>query len=506
LIRDISKIGTKDTAKITFEFDTGKKKTKSIKKTQSPTTHWLFPFDFRQISDLPDEDQTEIITNLPRTLPNRANIWSVFMTYLSPELTRKDINFLQTDVLEIPLPYLRILDKYSDNGGTLGGLLQAMNKLLSQTNNLSQEETQTIKDYIQKVEEIQTRLFNVILSKVYCPSPFPYIRSLQDFEEMHKKFNQKLKTSEMKKFSELENTLQEGDQLWIFHKRMNMRSYAHVAIIGREEKYIHLTAPDRSHEFSSRARICEDSFDKLRADDDRCFVIRPAAPEGTRPTIFRERAEACLGINVDYDAEKCNCETFTRAVHGHWDKGYQVPRGAIQKIISGCNSVAKLTKKLTWTSELPLKTQMWQRFCDRSISLQDLRLPGEVGPSSTSTSNPAATPAPHSTSSSSPSPLPTRTTPPLALTTMPSSPTVPSSSTNSLSTTSSATEVSLSTITSSSEDLSEIIDPTSQSEEANQTQLSTESPMWHGMDWRLGLGLSLGVLGLSVLVLRLRRH
>ena len=259
--------------------------------------------------------------------------WSPELRF-QPTVTRScrlEIDFLQRDVRELALPYLPILKQYSDNGGTLGGLLQAMNKLLDQTSDMSQEEAQKIKDYVEKVEAIRTRLFGMIMSNVYCPSPFPHIRSLQDFKEMFTKFSQKLKTNPMKEFSYIEDTLLEGDQLWIFHKRKNVRSYAHVAIIGHGNMYIHLTAPDTSHFISSSARICADSFNKLRADNDRCFVIRPETPEGTRPSIFRERAEACLGINVDYDAEYCNCETFTNAVHGRWGKGYQASQTSNSK-------------------------------------------------------------------------------------------------------------------------------------------------------------------------------
>ena len=103
-----------------------------------------------------------------------------------------------------------------------------------------------------------------------------------------------------------------------------MRSYAHVVVIGQHEKFIHVAAPEVTLMIRSRARICEGDFGNLQRDDDLCFVVRPNMVSENRDTIFRERAEACVGIRLDYDAENCNCETFANAVHGEWGPGLQV--------------------------------------------------------------------------------------------------------------------------------------------------------------------------------------
>ena len=49
---------------------------------------------------------------------------------------------------------------------------------------------------------------------------------VEEFEEMHRKLKLNIETNEMKKFGGIKNDLKEGDQLWIFHKRWMMRSYA----------------------------------------------------------------------------------------------------------------------------------------------------------------------------------------------------------------------------------------------------------------------------------------
>ena len=103
-----------------------------------------------------------------------------------------------------------------------------------------------------------------------------------------------------------------------------MRSYAHVVIIGNQENFFHVAAPEISLKIRSRARICEEDFDDLRSQNDLCFVVRPNTNEIDQEAKCRRRAEACLDIQFDYDAENCNCETFANAVHGEWGEGLQV--------------------------------------------------------------------------------------------------------------------------------------------------------------------------------------
>ena len=332
LIKEISKMAEKDVAEITFEFETTGKKNKSTKESESPSTCWLFPFDFRKIDDLPEEAKGVIMTVLTKRLPKGSEVWCEFLTNLQPTLTISEIDSLQEELVRVPMPYLRILKKFSDNGGTLGGLLQAMETLrssqmenpeLSEPSQMSQDNVRQIEEYIAGVKEVQKESFDEILANVYCPSPIPHVTSLQQFEEMIREHRQKLKTNVMRRFSEVQETLREGDQLWIFHKRMLMRSYAHVVIIGCGNSYIHVNSPGAKQAMRSRARICKDDFTKLQESNDLCFVVRPEVPDGAETLIFGERAKVCVGIRLDYDAESCNCETFANAVHGNWGQGIQ---------------------------------------------------------------------------------------------------------------------------------------------------------------------------------------
>ena len=237
-----SQIFEKDMVKITFEIENKADQNKSVKVAESSSTQWLFPFDFRKLTDLNQEDVGKIKLTLTEDLPQASNVWFRFSTKLYPTLSTSEIESLQREALGVPSPYLTILEKYSDNGGTLGGLLTAMEEL-KQTRDISQEDTERIDEYIGKVEEIREKSFEAILDKVYCPSASPHIRSLQEFEEMHDKHQQKLKTNVLERFEDMKDSLKPGDQLWTFRKPQWMRSYAHVVIVAEEETFIHVAAP-----------------------------------------------------------------------------------------------------------------------------------------------------------------------------------------------------------------------------------------------------------------------
>ena len=317
----ISMLPKNDAAKITFEFYTRTKLNRCIKTSESPSTHILFPFDFRKISDLSNKDIMDIMIHLTKHLPER--LWYEFMTLLAPTFHPYEMNAMQEKFCSLPAPYSKILEEFSKKGGTLGDLLKAMEKLKSSPD-LAETDAEKIQEYVNKVEAIRINAFDTLLDKIYCPSTIPHVKSMQEFEEMVEN-TRKLKTTAMKRFSEVRDTLEQGDQLWIFRQRWFMRSYAHVVIVGQDEKFIHVSAPDKKLKMRSRAKICEDSFADVTKEEDICFVIRPPKPQGDLPsTIFRWRAEVCLEIRFDYDAALSNCETFANAIHGMWTEGHQV--------------------------------------------------------------------------------------------------------------------------------------------------------------------------------------
>ena len=323
LIKEVSKISEKDSAKINFRCDSRTGKAKCIKTNDSSSTHWLFPYDFRRINDLSDQDQIDIMAKHTEILPRGFEV--KLMTSLAPIISLAEIDSLQRGALGLS-PYLTIMKTFSENGGTIGKLLIAMDEM-KQSRNVSPQDADLIDEYKAKVEEIRDNSFDAILDNIHCPSQIPHVRSMQDFKHMYENHQQKLKTNALKTFTDLESIpqgIKEGDQLWIYHKRPLMRSYAHVVIVGQQEKFIHVATPDLTLMLRSRAKICEGYFNILRRDNDLCFIVRPDNNTVDRETKFRERAEACLGISLDYDADTCNCETFANGVHGLWGPGVQV--------------------------------------------------------------------------------------------------------------------------------------------------------------------------------------
>ena len=116
--------------------------------------------------------------------------------------------------------------------------------------------------------------------------------------------------------------MKEGDQLWIYHERPWMQSYAHVVVIAAGNNFIPVKSPTTKLAMRPRALIYQEDLASLPADD-LCFVVRPEVPDSAESSIFGERAEVCVGIRLDYDAATSNCETFANAVLGKWGPGVQ---------------------------------------------------------------------------------------------------------------------------------------------------------------------------------------
>eukprot|EP00092_Neocalanus_flemingeri_P002405 GFUD01002571.1.p1 GENE.GFUD01002571.1~~GFUD01002571.1.p1 ORF type:complete len:619 (+),score=125.66 GFUD01002571.1:184-1857(+) len=356
-----SKLAEKDMAEISFEIERPTKKKVSHVQNLPNSANWLFPFDFRKLSDLPDDVFQDISTHLTKHLPTREEVWyKEFLSFLFIE------NFNVQDMIELGakvsrvFPYPEILMTYSKKGGTIGGLLKALENL--QKSDIQHEEKESIEQYKKEVEKIRTKLFDDILESVYCPSPISGVTTMLEFEEMVRKFKLKLKTNEMMKFSEVQESIFPGDQLWLYHKRPLIKGYAHVVIITENMKYIHVSSPKLKLKMRSRALICEDSQDKL-TNEDLCFVVNP---KNDKPQEFySKRAQVCKGICLDYEAKSTNCETFANGVHGIWNKNIQVPTGKVQHFASLFTTSSKLFKH----NEEPLCDQMMKKIREAKLIL-----------------------------------------------------------------------------------------------------------------------------------------
>ena len=100
LIQELSQLAEKDAANITFELDPNEKKGRSVKISDSSSTHWLFPYDFRKLDDLPESNKVEIIAKRVEILPKNYEL--KLLTRLSSNvISLSEMNSLQKESYNI---------------------------------------------------------------------------------------------------------------------------------------------------------------------------------------------------------------------------------------------------------------------------------------------------------------------------------------------------------------------------------------------------------------------
>ena len=160
-----------------------------------------------------------------------------------------------------------------------------------------------------------------LISKIFFPGKCSSIQNFEEFQKMARN-KLKVKTNPMQSFQSLRNNLQPGDQLWIYHERPGMSSYAHVVIIVDDQHFVHATGPGGLHALL-KSKIKKEDQNKLTAET-HCFAVNPIIPPNRDEDIFCKRAISCLDIYFDYDPQAASCETFCNGVHGIWEPSIQV--------------------------------------------------------------------------------------------------------------------------------------------------------------------------------------
>ena len=292
-----------------------------------PKSRWLFPFNFRKLSDLEPKVFEQILKST-RDLPKEKELWEKFFFYNldvygeSDDLL--DHRIMLSQKVNPVWPYPEILNDYKKNGGTLGGLQNALEKFRDEV--VGEEMKNSIAHFVNFTEELKAKMYENILENIFCPSQLPSVHNIDDFEKMIRGKGLKIKTNRMQSFQTVKDSLVEGDQLWIFHQQPlmgAMNSYAHVVIIIQDHKFIHVNAPNLKLMIEAKAIIKEDDQSQLSGEEF-CFVVRPSVPSEREQDIFSRRAVSCSGIRFDYDPETSNCETFCNGVHGTWEHNVQV--------------------------------------------------------------------------------------------------------------------------------------------------------------------------------------
>ena len=120
-----SKLTDRDVANVTIELDTSikiKNKCALVKADSS----FLFPYNFRKLAGL-EPQVFKLMLKSTRDLPKEKELWYKFFLYNLDMFEVGDIRKLSKEV-DADWPYPDILDEYKEHGGTLGGLVQALEK------------------------------------------------------------------------------------------------------------------------------------------------------------------------------------------------------------------------------------------------------------------------------------------------------------------------------------------------------------------------------------------
>ena len=363
-MRDVIKqsLAKEDNAKITVSIERAKKLWRMKKKDIPDENHWLFPLNFRLLSDLPKNFFDKLSMELTKALPTEKKIvWELITKLFNADDAWK----LEEAVYQNQSPtnpYVKILCEFRDQEGTLGGLQEAVTQFSAVAQ--SNDDREKIQRYQEEIERLKTEALCEILDRVECPSMFT---TRDKFERYHGKFQLKVKTEIMQRMDDVRSLLVPGDQLWMMRRGRTHKSYAHVAIISENNKFIHVKAPNMDLMIQSKATIREEdlsSIDHLQL----CFVVRPPTMEGdVDPLVYLKRAQACLNIRFNYDATVDNCETFCNAIHGEWERNFQSPDGKAQNIVDNYTKMSKWFK----SADKPLKDQMRKRISDEKLILPD---------------------------------------------------------------------------------------------------------------------------------------
>jgi len=336
-----SQITNKDLAEIKIELDTTARRNSSVLLEAS--SRWLFPYNFRKLSDLEPQMFKDMIAHT-KDLPTEKDVVYKHFIYNLDVFENKDsINLAEN--FDQAWPYPNIIEDFKEHGGTLGGLLDALNSFKDKVD--GEKAKASIAKFVQVIMKMREDMYENILENIYCPSQSSSVQNFEDFQKMAREKGLKIKTNAMEPFETLKGYLVPGDQLWIFHQRKLVRSYAHVVIVLDLNKFMHVTAPKRFHRMlMMESKIKEEDLQKLQ-NEKFCFIVRPSSTSDGKQDIFSKRAVSCKGIRFDYDPETSNCETFCNGVHGIWTPSVQGQdiRGPVQHGFSAYSKLNKFVKK-----------------------------------------------------------------------------------------------------------------------------------------------------------------
>ena len=204
------------------------------------SSHWLFPFDCRELLDLPRQHFEKLSVEDTKDLPVGERVWVNLLENLFDVEEHRE---LEINVKDLKNPYKEILLQYRNRRGTIGGLVKGLKDFRDcrEVERLCGEDKGVITGYIDKVEHLQAMIYKETLDKLDKYKTLSI--SSEDFIKYHRQFNLRAKKQITYQLEDLSEDLNPGDMLWMMRKGGALhKSYAHVGIVSVDSKCIHVTA------------------------------------------------------------------------------------------------------------------------------------------------------------------------------------------------------------------------------------------------------------------------
>ena len=221
-----------------------------------------------------------------------------------------------------------ILNKYRDENGTLGGLIDAF-RAIKEDQSDEDKYVRAMNDLVEGMEDIAQRARD--LSEEQAQKQFAKDRSLKTFV----KFLKDHQPHGMKKYAEAkgyereqflkfasEHKVLPGDMIGFYRKNLRL-DYAHAGIYApfADGKYVVHIQPEEGKWLKGaqkKAQVSCDDLEKVLAKDDKAFYIRECEDSKAQIEVLC-RVEACLfeePIKYSYNCHFGSCQTFCSRVLG----------------------------------------------------------------------------------------------------------------------------------------------------------------------------------------------
>eukprot|EP00092_Neocalanus_flemingeri_P032401 GFUD01035234.1.p1 GENE.GFUD01035234.1~~GFUD01035234.1.p1 ORF type:complete len:783 (-),score=121.38 GFUD01035234.1:230-2578(-) len=278
----------------------------------------LWPSNQMRLLDLSNRERFAISKVFRNNF--EREIWEDVAEHI--ELLNDDVLFLKlqeeiSNLDQDSSPYPKILDKYKEKFGTIGGIIDCLIQCKDNKKVTARTPIEKIDCMLSIIQEIkETHFIQWIKQYQKNKKISGYVASYEDFKKAaanSKSTRCLLGENGMQWNEDMRRVIKEGDQIWIWRKNI-LTQFAHVGIFIGQESIVHVQR--------------DGSYGVIRTDpiedvikDSQCFIVKPDPKRlemmwGTP----KDRALACVGLQFIYSVRTGTCEVFTNCVAlGIWD-------------------------------------------------------------------------------------------------------------------------------------------------------------------------------------------